>query len=95
MNEVSIFLEIILKSEDFKFDGRDAVEDPLDDALADLGIGEVTGGGAGMGFSNIDVEVTDLDIGLQVIRETLSSLGVAESTVIKQYEPVIREYSVY
>lgn len=58
---MSIFLEIILKSEDFKFGGRDAVEDPLDETLEGLVIGEVTGGGSGTGFSNIDVEVNDLE----------------------------------
>jgi hypothetical protein len=43
------FLEIVLESKDFTLDSRDAVEDPLHDALTAAGIGEVTGAGGGMG----------------------------------------------
>jgi hypothetical protein len=57
------FLEIVLESADFTFAGRDEVGDPLPEALTAAGIGEVTGGGSGMGKSNIDVEVSDLDAG--------------------------------
>ena len=92
---MTIFLEIILKSADFTFSGRDVIEEPIDEALEKSGIGEVTGGGSGMGYSNIDIEVNDIEEGLRIIRKTLSSLGVATSTVIKQYQPEAREYSVY
>jgi hypothetical protein len=76
------FLEIVLESRDFTFDGRDEVEDPLHEALTAAGIGEVTGGGAGMGKSNIDVEISDLEAGLALVRRVLRDLKVAASTVI-------------
>jgi hypothetical protein len=76
------FLEIVLESKDFTLDSRDAVEDPLHDALTAAGIGEVTGAGGGMGKSNIDVGVTDLEAGLAVVRRVLGDLKVAASTVI-------------
>jgi len=91
----NIFLEIVLKSEDFKFGGRDAVEDPLDEELQKNNLGEVTGGGSGMGTTNIDVEVSDLEKGLELIRSVLSNLGVAKSTVINQYQPAHKIYNVY
>jgi hypothetical protein len=89
------FFEIILKSEDFQFGGRDEIEDPLDEALQEAGLGEVTGGGSGMGRSNIDVEVTDPQRGLALIREVLQHLAVAPSTVIKQHSPVEMRHPVY
>lgn len=76
------FLEIVLESADFTLDGRDEVEDPLHEALTAAGIGEVTGGGSGMGKSNIDVEVSDLEAGLALVRRVLRDLKVAASTVI-------------
>ena len=89
------FLEIVLKSEDFALDGRDAVEDPLDEALQATQPGEVTGGGSGSGSSNIDVEVEDLERGLQVVRRVLSELGVGPSTVIIQRTPEHVVHKVY
>eukprot|EP01031_Cornospumella_fuschlensis_P019507 gene19507-23906_t len=73
-----------MQSADFTFGGRDEIEDPLDDALRKAQLGEVTGGGSGRGISNIDVEVTDPERGLAVIREVLRRLGVARSTIIRQ-----------
>ena len=81
------FLEIVFKNADFPFDGRDEVEDPLADALEKAGVGEVTGGGGGSGTCNIDVEVTDLEKGLAVIRGTLRELGCPASTEIHQHKP--------
>jgi len=90
-----IFLEILFQAADFQFGGRDEVEDPLDDALRRESVGEVTGGGSGVGIANIDVEVTDLGRGLVVIRRVLQSLGVARSTVIRQHVPAERTHLVY
>jgi hypothetical protein len=80
------FLEIVLESADFTLDSRDAVEDPLHEALTEAGIGEVTGAGGGMGNSNIDVEVSDLEAGLSVVRRVLRDLKVAASTVIYAHQ---------
>ena len=93
--EVVAFLEVVMQASDFTFGGRDEVEDPLSEALEEAGLGEVTGGGTGMGICNIDIEVTDLDAGLALVRRILSSLGVAKSTVINQYEPAKIQHSVY
>lgn len=68
------------------FQARDDIEDPLDEALRAAGIGEVTGGGGGMGKSNIDVEVTDLPAGLAMVRQVLRDLNVPASTVIDVHE---------
>jgi hypothetical protein len=95
MSEPTTFLEIVLQSDDFTFGGRDELEDPLDEALRAAELGEVTGGGTGMGISNIDVEVTDLSAGLALIRGVLRGLGVARSTVINQYEPQKVKHPVY
>jgi hypothetical protein len=89
------FLEIVLKSEDFTFDGRDAVEDPLDEALQAARLGEVTGGGSGSGSSNIDVELRDLERGLPIVRRVLQELGVARSTVIIERTPGQVVHNVY
>jgi hypothetical protein len=90
-----IFLEIVFMADDFVHGGRDEVEDPLQEALEASGLGEVTGGGSGMGKANIDIEVTDLDDGLSLVRSVLQGLGVAQSTVINQYEPVRSAHRVY
>jgi len=76
------FLEIVLDSAEFTFDGRYEIENPLHEALTAAGIGEVTGSGGGMGKSNIDVEVSDLQVGLALVRRVLGGLKVAASTVI-------------
>jgi hypothetical protein len=94
MSETTFF-EIILLSADFTFGGRDEIDDPLNDALRNAGLGEVTGGGTGMGKSNIDVEVTDANRGLSLIREVLQELGVAPSAVIRQSGSPSVEHSVY
>ena len=91
----TIFLEIVLTNSDASFEGRDEIEDPLDEALQENNLGEVTGGGSGIGMSNIDVEVTDLGKGLELIKKVLQKLGVPRSTVINQYKPIKTVYNVY
>ena len=94
MNEPT-FLEIVFIAADFVHDGRDEVEDPLNEALELAGVGEVTGGGGGSGKAIIDVEVRDFELGLAVIRSVLTRLGVARSTVINQYKPNEIVHEVY
>ena len=75
-------------------------EDPLQAALAAEDLGEVTGGGSQMGegktveFCGLDVEVTDRERGLQVIREVMRRLNAPPGTVIEEYLPVFRELSL-
>lgn len=91
----AVFYEIILQAADFTFEGRDEIEDPLDEALHQAGLGEVTGGGSGMGLVNIDIEVSEASHGLALIRNVLQQLGVAPSTVIRQAGAPSIEHSVY
>lgn len=81
------FLEIVINEADFTLDDRDEIEQSLDAELAEAALGEVTGAGSvidktGLGASNIDVEVNDLEAGLQLVRDVLKALEVAPSTVI-------------
>ncbi|WP_042782295.1 hypothetical protein [Vibrio parahaemolyticus] len=85
----------VFKSADFNFEGRDIIEDALDETLSKVGLGEVTGGGSGSGYINIDIEVNSIELGLPVVRKVLVSLGVSSSTVINCYHPERVVYNVY
>ncbi|HEY0064148.1 MAG TPA: hypothetical protein VGC21_18675 [Telluria sp.] len=55
-----IFLEVIISAEDassVRLHSRDEIEEALEEALVESGLGEVTGGGGGMGLYVIDMEV--------------------------------------
>ena len=64
--------------------GLDEIEDRISDALGDLG--EVTGSGAGVAGSNIDVEITDEDTtedeALKIIRGAVAELKLPASTAV-------------
>jgi len=72
-------------------DRAEKYEDPLKDALGELG--EVTGGGSQMGegdaiaFCGLDVVVNHRERGLTVIRECLRSCGAPANTIIEEYLP--------
>ncbi|HEY3320528.1 MAG TPA: hypothetical protein VGP72_08685 [Planctomycetota bacterium] len=95
----SVFLEVILVSKDLTATGPDRGEiaDALEEALVSDGIGDVTGGGAGMGQANIDIEVrnNDFDDALALIKQVLSQVGVPNSTTIVRHKPVRMVYRVY
>lgn len=62
---------------------RDEIEDLIEQSLS--GKGEVTGGGTGLGGSNIDIEFEDdlgIDEALRRIRAVLSGINVAKDTEI-------------
>ncbi len=72
-------------------DRGDKYEDPIIDELERLGLGEVTGGGTGMGDEGadgrreiqscgIDVETTDLEATRAALRELLPKLGCKPGT---------------
>jgi hypothetical protein len=90
-----MLLEVLLRSADFRFGGRDEIEEPLDQALKAAEAGEVTGGGAGSGMLIIDVEVVDLQKALAVMRPVLRDLRVAPGTLIRQPLPIERFHKVY
>jgi hypothetical protein len=97
----AVFLEVIIDATDFgisKFEGRDEIEDPLNDGLSDAGLGEVTGGGAGSGALIVDVEINSelhFPEALSVMRRILREVAVPTSTVIKRHSPREIIYQVY
>ena len=97
----TVFLEIVLRASDFTeagFEARDEIEDPIADALEEHGLGEVTGGGGGMGWLNIDVEVggeAHFQDALGLIRRTLVAMRVPRSTQIIRHQPTKIVFDVY
>lgn len=68
-------------------------EDPLDEALQAAALGNVTGGGSQLdnpypdgrprvAFCGIDIDVTDRDRALELLREKLVGLGAPEGTEV-------------
>lgn len=86
----SLFLEILIYTKAALAEGiesRDEIEDPLAEALESSGLGEVMGGGAGMGKYTVDVGIgreEDLPEAILIIRRTLQGLQVPQSTVIRR-----------
>jgi hypothetical protein len=101
VNMATVFLEVNFESGSLKaagFEGRDEIEDPLDEALMEAGLGEVTGGGGGERGSNIDIEIEDernFDQALTLIRQVLRDLKVPASAYIQRYKPMEIVYRIY
>src|SRR5215471_595041 len=97
----SVLLEIIFDAVDLRnvgIEGRDEIEQPLDEALSGSGLGEITGGGGGNQVAIVDVEIEDeerLEDALSIIRAVLRSLRVPRSTNIKRSKPTKASYGVY
>lgn len=91
----TIFLEIVFQNRDCDFNVRDAAEEALLIALPQASVGEVTGGGGGGGKGNVDIEVSDLKRGLEIVRQTLKAIKAPASTVINQYSPDRVVHRVY
>lgn len=95
-----VFLEIVIQAAeaaDRGLDSRDEIEGPLEDALAEAGVGEIVGGGGGSGVYLIEVEVLlgDLESILDLIRSTLGKINVPPTTLIKTRGGDSRVYSIY
>jgi len=95
-----VFMVVNLYTQMAPFD-RHEIEDVIDEALAPQGLGEVTGGGGFIGKvehgpqCNIDLEVTDVEKAVVVIRQVLQQLKVDPRTEIVQFEPEVIRYPVY
>lgn len=87
-------LEILFRDEDWPFATRDEVETPLDAELMAADVGEITGGGIGGGYYRLEVDVTDLERGLEVVRQTLRRLRVPASTTIRVPGPEVAVHRV-
>lgn len=96
-----IFLEVVVNAEDAIATGiesRDEIEEPLEEALLESGLGEVSGGGGGSGVFVVDLEIKSeerLHEALDIIRGVLQKLNVPESTRIKRHKPQETSYTVY
>ncbi|WP_022803173.1 hypothetical protein [Deinococcus ficus] len=79
------FIEIVLDSEVTEVVDREEIEDTLDQALQGAGLGEVTGGGTGLGMIHVDVEVDAArrNEAADLIRRTLQGLGVPEGSWVR------------
>ena len=75
-------------------DRGDKYEDPLDTALMKAGVGEITGGGSSLfhpdedgkrtiEWVGIDVDLTDFDGGMAVLKRELLRLGAPKGTVLE------------
>jgi hypothetical protein len=71
-------------SEDFD---RDLVEEALDAALEQEGLGQATGGGSFVDGSGCDisVDVSDVERGLYVVRQVLAQMQISPSTTIDEF----------
>src|SRR5437868_3890486 len=96
-----VFLEVIVDAKEALANGiesRDEIEEPLSEDLDRSGIGEVTGGGTGLGNYTIDVDIAgedDLPEALEVIRHTLRELQVPASTRIRRGRPKEEFFQIY
>jgi hypothetical protein len=86
----SLLIEVILNPSELAaqgFGGRDEVEEILEDALVKNNLGEITGGGTGMGISMIDVEIADenrIDEVLEIIRKTLLNSNLSARLEVRR-----------
>lgn len=80
-----MFVELVVDSKDLTAAGissRDELEDPIQDALILANLGEVTGGGSGLGKATLDIEVHGrFDEALALIKGVLKSLNVSRFEV--------------
>src|SRR5689334_6850225 len=95
MSEPAFFEITFPLAEDYSVSARQEIEDQLDEALQREKLGEVTGGGTGLGRANIDVEVSDPRRGLELIRGILQSLDFPPSTIIRQAGTPSIEHPLY
>lgn len=95
MSEMT-FLEVSFTiAADYSIDDRQDMEDRLNEVLQHAGLGEVTGGGSGLGEANIDIEVSDPQRALPLIRDTLRFLAVPAGAVIRQSGAPSIDHPVY
>lgn len=88
-------------------DREDKYEDPLGEALTSAGLGEVTGGGTMLSSPNadgkrevkycgIDVDLFDLERGLEFLKSELRGLGAPQGTALEfTLDGVSRSVDIY
>lgn len=100
IEEPVVFLEVVVNAADAAaagIDSKDEIEDALTAALEQSCLGEVTGGGGGMGVYVVDLEVFEADFaeGLEIVKQALREGQLPASTKIVRHEPERVEYSIY
>ena len=75
--------ELLIPDHDFAFDTVSDVEEPLDQALLEARVGEVTGGGIGSGWYRIEMAIERPAEALEVIRRLAARLGLPASTLLR------------
>jgi hypothetical protein len=96
----TVFLEVVVRAAEAAgcgIESRDEIEGPLEDALTDAGLGEVTGAGGGSGVYVIDIEVShgEFDRAIDLIKATLAELKVPPTTHIKRRDGERGSYPIY
>jgi hypothetical protein len=76
---------------------RGAIEDDLEKVLQDRQLGEVWGAGAATdgSFCDLSILVSDLDEGVELVREILQRYQVPRSTKLTYHGPELVTYAVY
>jgi hypothetical protein len=81
-------------------DREEKYEEPIHSALTDAGLGRVTGGGQQLGegktiaYCGVDVNLTDRERGLELLRVLLPKLGAPPGTVVEEFLPEFVEHPV-
>ena len=76
-------LRIVISSRDWRRGSPMDMQEPLEQALAEAGLGEITRGGAAPGRFFLIAEVTDTDRARRVLLEVLVKAGAPASTRIE------------
>ena len=72
--------------EESKFEDKAALEDALDSLLIKEQVGCLIGGGTGLKYSYIDLALTDLNKGVELVKEVLKEGNITKKSWILFYD---------
>ncbi|MDX1382128.1 MAG: hypothetical protein R3190_00725 [Thermoanaerobaculia bacterium] len=76
-------IRIVIASADWRGGSPMDLQEPLDEALAAAGLGEITRGGAAPGRFFLIAEVSDVEAARELLVESLRRLGAPASTRVE------------